>query len=335
MFGTILHKDSLLNNQIEMHNGVIYKAFYTPELDKGYEDIDLPEIELKAPDKVGFANSKVKLLWKDYWSWGELMKKRGEMKQEFASSNKFFQEYRNEPLAEEERLFKADWLWNKEREIEMDELLKSGKNFAVHAMIDCAHTIGERSDPTGVVVHLIDSDNNWYRVDVRRVRYDAPEQVELVFDLWIKWHNVGPMTIGVEKLGFNDQMKPFIENEMDIRRLYPTIVELKPMANDRARTSKKERIKGALQNHYKRGKIWTVLENGKAVGKTEALKDELYNLGKAKHDDLADAEAYSADMQERVESGEEEYSGSIHIEPSDDPYLYTANTYETSDDPFA
>ena len=69
MFGTILHKDSLLMNQIELHDGVIYKAFYTPELDKEYEELDLPEIELKAPDRVGFASTKVKLLWQEFWGW--------------------------------------------------------------------------------------------------------------------------------------------------------------------------------------------------------------------------------------------------------------------------
>lgn len=321
MFGTILHRDSLLMNQIEMHGGVVYKAFYTPELDKEYYELELPEYELGTEERTGFATERVKLLWQDYWGWKELMRKRQEMMQQFATSNKFFQEYRNEPLAEEERAFKADWLWNKEREIGLDEVLKGGKNFVVHAKIDCAHTVTEKADWTACVVHLIDSDRNWYRVEVMRRKLDMPEQIQMLFDVWQRWHNYGAMTMGVEKLGFTDQMKPFIEKEMDLRGVYPSIVELRPMGNGRFRTSKEERIKGALQLPYKRGKIWTCLDvNGEPVGQTEELKQELYDLGKARTDDLADAEAYEADMQEDVWGQEEELHSSEWIEPNDDPY---------------
>jgi hypothetical protein len=339
MYGTILHRDSLLNNQIRMHGGSIYKAFYTPELDKEYNVLELEEVGIGTHERTGFANEKAKLLWPEYWGWGGLMEKRGQMMQEYATSNKFFQEYRNEPLAEEERAFKADWLWNKEREIGLEELMRTGKNFVIHAKIDCAHTVAEKADWTACVVHMIDSERNWYRVEVFRARLDMPEQIQLIFDVWSRWEKYGAMRIGVERLGFNDQMKPFIDAEMDLRGVYPSLVELRPMGNGRFRTSKEERIKGALQLPYKRGKIWTVLdESGKPVGKTEELKEELYHLGKSKTDDLADAEAYEADMQEEVWSKEESRRNEGWSEPIDDPYYYGSTIGDfaiVGDDPYA
>lgn len=313
VFGTILHHDSLLNNLIKQHNGIIYKAFYTPEMDENYASIKLPEVKLTEGQMTSFANDKVKLLWGDYWDWDHLMNLRDKMSLEGASNNAFFQELRNEPTAEEERKFKHAWLWNKDRRMEVSELLDSGKELAGYAMFDLGESTRDKADPTAAVVILVDTDGNWYRVDVRNERRNINDQINLIFEIWQKWFKHGLVSIGVEKKAFDDQVRPLLEEEMDRRDMYPVVEELEPMGRNKI-----NRIVGALQGRYERGKIWTMLNSqGQPVGATNELLHQLYDLGKSKHDDLADAEAYGADLISRPVTEE---STSYENEPIDDPY---------------
>ena len=105
----------------------------------------------------------------------------------------------------------------------------------------------------------------------------------------------GMRVIGVEKRAFEDQIKPLLEKESQIRGQYPNVVELK-----HGGTRKYDRIKGALQGLYRLGKI---LNREKPEDDTKILWDELYSMGggsiSAKHDDLADAKAYIAKIAEK------------------------------------
>ena len=259
--GTILHYDSLLFNLINQHKGKIYKAYDRFE-----------------PQKT--------LLWPDLWSYEKLMDKKSQMESSGVGVNAFYQEFLNEPISETDRDFKWEWITQTYK----DEDIKY-KNVNLFACIDVADATGEGRDYTGVVVEAIDDQGNWYNKVTKRYKIDILGLVNLVFELW---DMKGMRTIGIEKKAFEDQVKPLLEAESQIRGKFPNVVELKHGGK-----RKIDRIKGSLQGLYRQGKI---LNRENPTDDTKELWDELYSMGggtiSAKHDDLADAKAYIAQILE-------------------------------------
>lgn len=297
VFGTILHFDSLLMNLINWHGGKVYRAY---------------EKE----------NPQTTLLWRERWSFEKLEQKKKEMTTEKGSSA-FYQEYLNDPVSDEERTFKQHWIWNKNREIKLTELLATDKIFNGYAALDFADSVREGSDWTGVVVHLVDIHGNRYRVSCRRERRNALGKIDLIFELWSKWHKYGLNEIGVEKKAFESEVRPMLDIEMAKRNIYPIVKELKPM-----QTSKTTRIRGNLVALYETGRIWTIIdEQGLPIENTEALRNELYDFPASKKDDLSDAEAYITDMVQIPLDTQRSYKS----EEDDSPFaIFGENTSENN-----
>jgi hypothetical protein len=301
VFGTILHFDSLLYNLIRWHKGKIYRA-YDPE----------------------HHNPEETLLWPERWTWARLQEKKANMTTEKGSSA-FTQEYLNNPISDEERTFKETWLWREDRKILFDEI--KHKEFNGYCAVDVADSTREGSDWTGVVVHLVDSDGNRYRVHCKRERRNILGKVDLIFELWNRWHPYGLNEIGIEKKAFEDEIRPLLEVEANRKNVYPIVTELKP-----AHTSKRSRIKGNLQGLYEKGKIWTIVDEfGRPMMDEEALFNELYNFPSSANDDLSDAEAYITDMV-LVPQGGTNHRNKRSAEPENDPWENKKE--ETDDDPF-
>jgi hypothetical protein len=259
--GTILHWDSLLMNLIDQHGGHIYKAY----------------------DKFDPSHT---LLWEDYWTLEKLESKKSEMSMEGYGVNAFYQEYLNEPISEGDRDFQWEWITKTYKE----EDLKY-KNVNLYCAIDVADSTGEGRDYTGVDVEAIDDQGFWFNRLTKRYRVDSLGLIDLIFELW-DMKNM--RVIGVEKKAFDDQVKPLLDRESEIRGKFPHVVELKHF-----KERKYDRIKGALQGLYRQGKI---LNKEKPEDDTKILWDELYSMGggkiSAKHDDLMDAKAYIAQIAE-------------------------------------
>lgn len=314
MFGTILHQDSLLNNQIINHGGRIYRAY----------------------DKNDPENT---LLWPERWPFAKLEQKKKDMMSSGQSSSAFAQEYLNDPISEEERIFKYHFLWElipkpdapneqyqvpKER-ITFEEFHKVRKNTTLngYAMIDVADTTTVNADWTGSIVTFVAPNGARFRVHVAREKRNIKGVVDLVFEIWEKWSPMGLIKIGIEKKGFNDQVLPLLNEEMERRHVYPVVEELKPMGRN-----KEGRIQGALAGHYETGKMISVgTKNAKGyfipVGHTNELLNELYDFPSAKNDDLSDAEAYQADMV--VVPLHQENKPTPHHTPQDDPFEADVN----------
>jgi len=318
MTGTILHQDSLLKNLIDSHNGEIFRA-YDP------------------------ADPKNTLLWPERWTFELLEAKKRDMASQGLASNAFAQEYLNDPVGDDERVFKYNWLFahipcpdNQElsyrvpaKRITMDQFMtmRKTKVFNGYAMIDVADVITAGSDYTGVMVVFVDQNNNRYKVHVAREKRNSKELIDLIFEIWIEWAPFGLNAIGIEKKGFADQVLPLFDEEKRRRQVYPIIQELKPMGR-----SKENRIKGALQGLYEMGKIYSVGrvdEKGyfKPVGDTMEGLDELYNFPASRNDDVSDAEAYQADMV-LVPFGDEN-EATIYRDPQMDPF--EIQRYESAD----
>jgi len=309
VFGTILHQDSLLKKLIDNHGGKIYRA-YDP------------------------ADPENTLLWASRWSFERLEKKKKDMMTAGQSTSAFAQEYLNDPISEEDRKFKYEWLWEMipkpdcEGEkyqvpkarctiTEFNEI-KRKTTMNGYAMIDVADSTSAGSDFTGCIVVFVTPNGARFRVDVRREKRNVKGVIDLIFEVWERWSPKGLIKIGIEKKGFNDQVLPLLEEEKQRRMIFPVVEELKPMGRN-----KEARIEGALQGFYEQGKMISVcLKNEKGylipVGQTNDLLNELYDHPSAKHDDLSDAEAYQADI--LIIPLADEDKQSLHHNPVDDPF---------------
>lgn len=320
IFGTILHQDSLLKNLIDSHKGKIFRAY----------DTDDPENTL---------------LWESRWNFKTLEAKKKDMTQNGRSANAFAQEYLNDPISDDERVFKFDSLWemisdnngDKYRvprmRITMEQLeeMRKKTTFTGYAMIDVADTVTPSADYTGMVVHFVDPFGNRYRVDVRREKRNINGVIDLIFEIWKKWQPYGLISIGIEKKGFEDQIVPLYDIKKEEYRIYPVIEELKPMGRN-----KQDRIRGALEGLYESGKVYSVgrIKEGKfiSIRDTDKLLDELYDFPSAKNDDISDAEAYSADIVKipTQDTGKK----TPHHDPEEDPFKDDIDLTESNMDPY-
>ena len=250
--GTILHNDSLLKTLIDQFNGKIYKAFQRED-----------------PENT--------LLWKERWTYELLMKKKTEMELEGKGTGKFYQEYLNEPIDDENRPFHLNWL--QKEFIEEDLKFRAVSRTAT---IDVAETIKQGSDFTAVSIVDWDSENNWFIQNSKRHKINITGLVDLIFSIWQYYK---PAKIGVEKKAFEDQIKPLLKIRSEETGVYPIVVEL-----EHGGRSKEDRIKGALQGRFEAGKIWF---KKNSVDDSKILKGELLDFPVGKHDDLIDALAYT------------------------------------------
>lgn len=323
VFGTILHEDSLLANLIKSHNGVIFRAYYL-ETDKEWQYSARFCVEI-----ITSEGKRVRLLWASRWSWERLMAKKSEMQMLGKSSNAFEQEYRNNPIAEESRKFKYEWLWNFDRRIRLSALKRSGITLVGYNTLDFADSIKTEADFTGSLVVLIDQHDNWYLVSVRNEKRNVMGKIGLIFENWSNWVGLGLVKIGVEKKAFEDEVVPLLKIEKERRKMYPVVEELKPMGR-----SKESRILGALEGRFQSGKVWICTDDDDIpIEDTEVLLNQLYNFPSSANDDLSDALAYISDMAQSPEKDSER--GFRHRDPiDDDPWATTSHNALIDDDPY-
>lgn len=217
VFGTILHKDSLLMNLINQHKGKVYAAFSVSD-----------------PEHT--------LLWPERWTYQRLMEKKAQMEMEGLGNSKFSQEYLNEPLDDDSRRFHFDWLGKRFKKEEADTKL-----FNRYACFDVADAKGEGHDYTALVVVDWDGENNWRVRYAKQKRVDILELIEWIFEVWSYWK---PNKIGVEKNAFAYQITPLLKQRSEENGIFPIVEEL----NDGGR-NKEARVVGALQGRFQAGKI--------------------------------------------------------------------------------
>lgn len=237
--------------------------------------------EITWPDKFVKTNAEAAMINasiedKKYW------KVSLEQKKKDLGVVVYDREMLNKPLSDETREVKAAWLANRFR---LDELKFKARNRFI--TIDSAggnemkRKGKSEPDPTGITVVDIDFDNNWYAVYVRKMHLNAPQLIDQIF--WL-WQTFKPIKIGVEKVAFENQVKPYLTIRSNETGIYPVVEELKHGGRN-----KEDRIRGALMGRLANNKIW-FLED--ATDDTDALRDQLYDFPVAKEDDISDALAY-------------------------------------------
>lgn len=190
----------------------------------------------------------------------------------------FSQYYQNPNSAGTERINRETFQYYEQSFVKM----KSGawyyrdRKLNVYAAMDFAYTVGKKSDFTCIMVVGVDSERNYYILDIDRFKTDSiSEYYNHIFAMHSKWEF---RRIRLEVTAAQSVIvKDLKDNYIKPNGLYLSIDENRPTRN------KEERIAGILEPKYENGQIW----HYKSMF-TNLLEDELVML-KPPHDDLKDS----------------------------------------------
>jgi predicted phage terminase large subunit-like protein len=206
-------------------------------------------------------------LWPDMWPTAVLEQRRKEMG-EYA----FEQEYMNNPIPDDKRTFKKEWIRYFEKE---------PQGCVYFTTVDPAFTDTSKSDYTAIVTVAVDSLENIYVVDVINARLMPNELINAVFDVFKRY---GSSRIGIETVAAQKLLKYNLEEEKKRRKVYPIFEEL-----NHGGRRKNLRIE-ALQPKFQRGAIY-IRDTHKE------LEQQLVSFPSTRgHDDIIDALAYHLDI---------------------------------------
>ncbi len=180
----------------------------------------------------------------------------------------FANQYLNEILPDEERVFRPEW-------IKYYTQLPTNKN--TFAFIDPAIGQEEGHDYTGITVIDVDVEGRWYVRVAKRVKLTPTQIINTCFEIN---HNYKPTVIGIEEVAFQKVLLYMISEEMRKRRIQIPIKGVHPGTDQR----KIMRI-NALSPRFEWGNILL----------TQGLFDlelELSTFPRGSHDDILDSLAY-------------------------------------------
>lgn len=206
-------------------------------------------------------------LWPDMWPIGVLHARKMEL-----GEYGFNQEYMNDPIPDDKRVFQRQWVKYFEREPE---------GCVYFTTIDPAISTDRDSDCTAIVTCAVDNKENLWVVDVVNDRLLPNEVVDKVFELYRKYKS---SVIGIETVAAQKLFKYEIDREKKRRNEYPIVRELKTGGR-----RKGLRIE-ALQPLFENGKIMIKEKH------TELVTQLLSYPSTRCHDDIIDALAYQLDI---------------------------------------
>jgi len=266
LVGTILHMDSMLERLMPAENA---KTTVFEDL-KTYSTLRRPgqwvSIKYRAHDK-DFKN----ILWPARWSEERL---RAERNNYIAMGlpDVYSQEFLNVPLDESIAFFKkSDFL----------SITDNDKDLKLHYYIaaDLAISEKEKADYSVFVVGGVDEFRRLHIVHVIRERMDSREIVSTILALHRAYD---PQMFGIEEGQITKAIKPFLEEEMIIQDVFPVIVPLKHMSQD-----KRTRARGIQGRMRSRTVKFDKLQDW-----YPGLEEELTRFPRDRHDDQVDAMAW-------------------------------------------
>ena len=264
MIGTILHYDSLL---MKMSKDESFKTlFYQAK------------------------NDKDEMLWEQKMSLSQWYSERERFKR-LGMIDIFYAEYQNDPVNDENSIFKKEWFHyfeprdentfyvrpRKIEGVEYEGKIITMDNLNIFMTVDLAISHREHADFTVIMVCGIDSQNNIYVIEYARDHYTPMETIAKIFELHLKYEK-SFVRCGIESVGYQRSLQWFVEDEMKRRNQIFALEELT------ADTDKERRIRG-FQPRYA---IHSVFHRSHMT----ELEEELLRFPKSPHDDLVDAMCY-------------------------------------------
>jgi len=253
MYGTILHDDSLLKTLIDSHEGRIYKAW---------------------------DDNRV-LLWESYWTVELLEMKRKEMSIAGRGDAAFYQEYFNEPVSEEDQVFRLD-MFKRFNSHQLIEIKKRPHN--IYMMIDPAISKKTTADFTAIIAALVDSQGRIYVLEIIRERCNPMELMRYVVTLYEKYQ---PIKVGVEIVAYQKALVYMLD---ELKKKPGSTIKSMQIHEIKADTDKIRKIK-TIQTKYDMGLVYHNSDDKN----TSILEQELLRFPRAATDDCADA--FSSIMQ--------------------------------------
>lgn len=198
-----------------------------------------------------------------------------------SKGSEFFSQYMNDPIDEENQLFKKSYFryWQRRPE-----------GLYVGMTVDLAIGQKQENDYTAITVCGKDNRHNIYVLDYLRGHWRPSDVVEKIFEMRSKW---SPSVVGMEVNGFQKTLQYGVQEEMRRRQQHFPISEIRNNVN-----SKEFRIK-ALEPYY-RNNAESQQDSGR-IYHAEWMKDkdlelELMAYPRAKHDDISDALSMQLDL---------------------------------------
>lgn len=189
----------------------------------------------------------------------------------------FYSQYMNTPIDEVTQMIKREYFKYWERRPE---------GLYVALTVDPASSIEQRSDYTALVVCGMDAKRNIYVLDTLRGHWGSPsEKVQNIVQMVDKWH---PNVIGIEGVGFQKELKYWLEELVLKERHLPPIQEIKAPPT----RSKFMHLK-SVEPYFRNGMVYHASWMKDFENELLMLSSEGY---KGKHDDLIDAFAMQLEM---------------------------------------
>ena len=184
----------------------------------------------------------------------------------------FSAQYLNEPIAEEDQLFKEQYFrYYQQRP----------NRLYVCMTLDPAASLEDGADYFAINVSGMDEFHNIYVLDTLKGRWRPSEQIENIFTTYLKWR---PSNVGIETVAYQKTLKYSLEEKMREKRVHFPLHELKRGAN----TTKELRIK-ALEPYYRANKVFH-------ANWMKSLEAELLEFPKGRHDDEIDSLASQLEL---------------------------------------
>lgn len=190
-------------------------------------------------------------------------------------------QYLNLPIADEDAMFKKDWINFYDLPKDKEDLADFIDHLYRITTIDPAASETNRADFSAIVTIGVGPDDETYVLETKRGRWNPGQLIDQIFRTFLK---LKPNKIGIESFAFQKVLKWFIREEMRRRRTPLPIQEL-DRESMRSKTARIESLQPRVEHCP-----------FKVTRDMIDLIDEMIRYPKAKNDDLLDALAYSEQL---------------------------------------
>jgi predicted phage terminase large subunit-like protein len=203
------------------------------------------------------------------------------IKSEYEDSVQFFAQYYNNPNdPSSDRISRDKFQYINPRMLtkESGRWRYNGRKLNIYAAVDFAFSLSSKADYTAIVVVGLDSDGNYYVLDIDRFKSDKTiDYFRAISALHSKWQfKKLQAEVTVAQQVIVNSIKDYVKRD----GLALSVVEYRPT---RQEGRKEERIAAALEHLYDDYKVWHV-----EGGWTTQLEQELIEA-RPQHDDIKDA----------------------------------------------
>jgi phage terminase large subunit-like protein len=211
-----------------------------------------------------------------------------DIKEEYLDKTQFWAQYYNDPNdRESEAIGRDKFQYYDKSHIKMLDGYWSyqGKRLSVFAAIDFAYSLSKKADYTAVVVLGVDSDRNYFVLDIERFKTDRiAEYFKILSDLYKKWEF---RTLRAEVTAAQSMIVRELKEHIRRNGLLIKIDEFRP---NRHQGSKEERMRATLEPRYDSLAVYHY-----RGGNCQVLEEELV-MQHPPHDDVKDALTAAMDI---------------------------------------